>query len=893
MDKLTGTGAMAAAAIPARQRGHRDGSPAHAGAKLKRSLLCSTILVATVVAATPARAQALWTGASSSDWFTGSNWSTNAVPGAFINVYVDTQTPNPAPIVSAGSTAAADQLVIGYLSTGALTIQNGGAVNNTGPGVVGLQAGSSGTVTVTGAGSTWTSISLAVGYFGAGLVTIQNGGFVKDDLAVIGDVAGSTGTVLVDNGTWTNSGLLSVGFQGSGILTIQNGGTVNNSFASIGDGSGSTGAVIVNNGTWNNTGALTIGSHGSGTLTVQNGGVVNAGVIHLGAAAGSVGILNIGAAPGSPAAAPGTLNTPTVSFGAGNAQINFNHTSSNYIFAPALSGTGTLNQYAGTTILTADSSGFTGAANVLGGKLVVNGSLAGSAVTVATAGFPSGILGGSGTIGGLVVNAGGTVAPGNSIGTLNVAGNVNFGAGSTYQVETNAAGQSDKLVAGGTATINGGTVQVLAGFGNYAPATTYTILTAAGGRSGAFDTVTSNLVFLDPSLSYDPTNVYLTLTRNNTSFAAAGITPNQIATGGGVDSLAFGNPVYNAVLNLTRVQARSAFDQLSGEIHASTRSAMVEDSRFAREAALDRLRSAFDDVGAVRMPVMSYADAGPVPVPAATERFALWARGFGAWGRIAGDGNAATLKRDIGGAFVGGDGFVSEAIRLGVLGGYSHADIRVTDRASSARSDNYHLGVYGGSHWGDLAVRTGAALTWHDISTSRAVVFPGFADSLAGHYQARTAQVFADLGYSIRAGQLGFEPFANLAYVNVRNDGFSENGGAAALTSPGDKTDVTLTTLGLRASSVFAPANGPLMTARSMLGWRHAFGDVTPLSTLAFAGGTPFSIAGTPLARDAAVVDLGLDLNLTQNAIVALSYGGQFGHSLTDQSVKGSFAWKF
>src|SRR6266478_4882357 len=113
------------------------------------------------------------------------------------------------------------------------------------------------------------------------------------------------------------------------------------------------------------------------------------------------------------------------------------------------------------------------------GRTTVNGSLA-STVFVNS----GGTLMGNGTIGGLNVASNGTVAPGNSIGTLNVAGNASFGAGSIYQVEANAAGQSDKIIAGGTATLAGGTVQVLAQNGTYARQTRYTILTAVGGVAG-------------------------------------------------------------------------------------------------------------------------------------------------------------------------------------------------------------------------------------------------------------------------------------------------------------------------------------------------------------------------------------------------------------------------
>ncbi|WP_164133698.1 hypothetical protein, partial [Stenotrophomonas maltophilia] len=84
-----------------------------------------------------------------------------------------------------------------------------------------------------------------------------------------------------------------------------------------------------------------------------------------------------------------------------------------------------------------------------------------------------------------------------------------------------------------------------------------------------------------------------------------------------------GNLVYNAVLNLSAPQAQYAFAQLSGEVHASARTVMIEDSRFVRSAVNDRLRAAFGGVGAAAMPVMAYADGGSQYVPAATDRFAV------------------------------------------------------------------------------------------------------------------------------------------------------------------------------------------------------------------------------------------------------------------------------
>jgi outer membrane autotransporter protein len=151
--------------------------------------------------------------------------------------------------------------------------------------------------------------------------------------------------------------------------------------------------------------------------------------------------------------------------------------------------------------------------------------------------------------------------------------------------------------------------------------------------------------------------------------------------------------------------------------------------------------------------------------------------------------------------------------------------------------------------------------------------------------------VYGELGYGFRGGRVALEPFANLAYVSLRTDGFTEQGGAAALASNGTTTDATFTTLGIHASTSFDLGRAKA-TARGTLGWRHAFSD-TPESILSFTGGSPFTIAGVPIAKDAAVFDAGLDFAINSNATLGVSYGGQFSSDATDQSVKANFSLKF
>nr|WP_281407603.1 autotransporter domain-containing protein [Neorhizobium sp. P12A] len=117
---------------------------------------------------------------------------------------------------------------------------------------------------------------------------------------------------------------------------------------------------------------------------------------------------------------------------------------------------------------------------------------------------------------------------------------------------------------------------------------------------------------------------------------------------------------------------------------------------------------------------------------ASPDRPAVWGQAFGSWGLTDSDGNAAKMKGSTGGFIAGADAAVFDTWRFGVLAGYGDSSIRVDDRNSSATSDEYDLGFYGGTQWGRLGLRTGATYTWQNIDTHRSVNFSGFGDSLSG-----------------------------------------------------------------------------------------------------------------------------------------------------------------
>ncbi|WP_218244947.1 autotransporter domain-containing protein [Pseudomonas sp. 09C 129] len=573
-------------------------------------------------------------------------------------------------------------------------------------------------------------------------------------------------------------------------------------------------------------------------------------------------------------------------------------------YAGTLSGAGLfVKGGSGALLLKEDSAGFTGLTRVEDGKLVVNGKLGGSMQVLAGS-----TLAGSGTIGSgagstVTIAESASLSPGNSIGTLKVDGDLVFQKGSRFVVEVDPDSKDSDLVhVSGNTVLDGGTVAHIGATGNYKLRSTYTILASDKGLGGTFDEVTSDFAFLDPKLlyNYDLGTVDLSFTRKDRAFASVAMTRNQTATANAIDSIGFdaGHAVYDAIAQLPDDHdlIRGSFDQLSGEIHASMKSALIEESHIVRDAATDRLRAAFGDVAAASSPVIAYEDGQQQLVSPTTERAAAWAQGFGAWGHTDSDGNAAALKRSTKGMLVGADAPVFDTWRLGVLAGYSRTSADVAQRSSSGNSDNYHLGAYAGTRWnlpqGTLGLRTGLSHTWHQIETSRSVAFPGFSDKLKDDYRAGTLQAFGDLGYRIDMPSVSLEPFVNLAHTRQRSKGFSERGGAAALHGKAQSTDTTFTTLGLRASTKLDVA-GIETTARGSLGWRHALGDTTPLSTHAFSAGNAFTVAGAPLAKNAALVEVGADVAITPSTSLGLSYDGQFTGSTRQHGLKASLSIRF
>jgi uncharacterized protein with beta-barrel porin domain len=773
-------------------------------------------------------------------------------------------------------------------AVGTVTNQSGGQIFG---GYAGVNFSGTGTLTNSGLGSTVSANSYAVFF------EYDEGDTTNEDGAAIVSINGS-GVVYYAGGTVNNTSAASIDAKVSGVHAIGGDSSVTNTGAGSSIHGDDTGVFIADGaGTVVNADGARISGGDSGIWLRDGGSVTNgAGSTISGGFAGiftygDAIVDNAGTVEGNVWMDIGAYNQVTLHTGSRiNGELALENNSSSkltltgagtQLYSAAVTGNtkfhGTLiKSGSGTWVI--DKDLYAQYTSVGAGTLIVGANGSGrldSDVDVTA----TGTIGGSGTIlGNLIVD--GRVRPGNSIGTLTVAG-YQQNAGSIYTVEVDpASSASDRIEATGVANlIDGAVLEVVrTNAAPYVAGTRYTVLSSAIGLSGTFE-LTGDLspsAFLTLRDAYDANNAYL-LVEQTRQLGAAASTASQQAVADGLQSAGPGNAAFNAVANLPDdTAAAEAFDQLDGDIHAALPSALLGNAALLREAAIDRLRAG---LCALRPELQATLQR---PCPEATAAPAFWSTGYGGWSHRDG------LDNRSGGLLFGIDADVSGDWRAGLYAGTGHS--RIESGGQRATTSDYTIGAYAGGTAGNVALRVGASTSRHDISTTRGVYIPGLSTTLAGDYGATGFEAFGEIGYRARFAGAEVEPFARVAISGMASDGFSEQGGDAALSGRASLASATAT-LGIHTSMAFMLGDLPAEVGGA-LGWSHTLGDPAAVAELAFAGSDSFRITDTP-ATDAALLAIDLTIALAPRASLSLGYDGALATDATRQSLRGRLAVQF
>ncbi len=332
---------------------------------------------------------------------------------------------------------------------------------NLGQAAAGTPAGN-GTLLVSGVGSE-VDVKSAHGSFrvghtsgGTGTLTVEAGGRIKAASGIVGDFAGSTGTMTLKGAdsrvdlagdSYGFGAFLVVAAAGTGTLDVTDGATLSIQASAAAP----YGGMAVG-------GTRTMGpgdSGGTGTVNVSNGGRILVGGdsgthVKLGSYSGGSAVMNVTGGgqvivgrPLGPAI-PGDESGFFVANGPGASGVAIVRGEGSIIDAGVFFGVGiaadTVSE-GGTAVLTVRD----------GGRVIADEIRIGA----------NGVVSGNGTLQGNVVNAGGILAPGNSPGRLTITGDLVSSGRIDIEVAGLADGGFDVLDVHGAVNLSGSTIRFI------------------------------------------------------------------------------------------------------------------------------------------------------------------------------------------------------------------------------------------------------------------------------------------------------------------------------------------------------------------------------------------------------------------------------------------------
>ncbi|WP_454617277.1 autotransporter outer membrane beta-barrel domain-containing protein [Bradyrhizobium cenepequi] len=546
-----------------------------------------------------------------------------------------------------------------------------------------------------------------------------------------------------------------------------------------------------------------------------------------------------------------------------------------------------------------------------GGALLVNSSLTDSPIIL----NPGGTIGGSGTVGDIVVN-GGIFSPGNWIGNLTVRTNhLVMTSAVSYLLDVSPT-TADRITVAGAATL-GGTVYAAFQPGIYL-GRNYTVFSAAGGRTGTFDALTTiNLPRgLSADLSYTSTDAVLNLTavlgRN------AGLTQNQQGVADAVD--AFFNKggtlpagVYG-LFNLSGSNLGGALSRVSGEAATGVQQAGFQMSNQFLSLMLDPFVDGRSGGAAPNAAPLGFAPeretlpedvarayaavakAPAAKAPALEPRWGVWGSSYGGSNQTGGD--RVVGGHDLSARAFGFAGGFDYHLTPDAMAGFSLAgggtSWSLAQGLGGGRSDVFQFGAYGTTRSGPAYLAGALAYAHHWMSTDRLALA---GDRLTAEFGAQSFSGRVESGYRFDTAFGTLTPYAALQAQSFHTPRYSEldaGGSGSALTYDARTATATRSELGGRFDRLMALDASTALVLRGRLAWAHDWvSDPTLIPTFQSLPGVSFVVDGALPAKDSVLASAGAELRLANGVSLLGRFNGEFAADSSTYTGMGTvrYAW--
>lgn len=670
----------------------------------------------------------------------------------------------------------------------------------------------------------------------SGITTFENTstGTIEAGTAILMGNLTPSGTINVN--TLTNAGRIT-GTTNVGVGTSTNGiiGSLNNTGIITGalGGVGNAGTMgpVVNSGTIS-SGGYAVYNAGSGTIgPITNSGLI-AGTIYNGSTRNLT--INGGSGPTFGILTNSSGNTDSASIGSiysTSASLHFN--SGNLLLNN--------NVYVGSN--TVNNAGATLQVN---NQINITGNYAQAApatllIGVGDSAVSNGVTADTG-YGRLVVSGAATIASGSSV-SLKALNSYGFAVGQRYVV-----------------------VQAATNGTNYNASD---LLYSASGYGGSI----TGSTLIDGNTS----NLLLTLESGGSSSPLIqATTPNAVSAISGLFNYSGTDASLLNVFNASAALSSTAEANRAGAQLSPSWSAMAA-SRASAAPTLKVLNMASTRLDGLRT---AQAPGGSgVATGESGSDTALWGQAFGGKASQDQHDDIAGYRTDYNGLLLGSDHQINDAWRVGGLISYANTSVDGKDdnAGSSVNLKSYGLIPYASYTADDWYLNLSGGVVQHKYDTRRLINFTGVNGVANGNYDGLQSVLSTQAGYPIRLDeQTVLTPIAGLNYSRLKQDGYTERGGAGAALSVESSKSYSLTSdLGAKLERSFDTSYGRIEPS-AQLTWRHEHRDTRLRSVANYAidtsGSTSFTTRSSAPNRDTGIMALATTLTSKDNLSVAARY---------------------
>lgn len=192
------------------------------------------------------------------------------------------------------------------------------------------------------------------------------------------------------------------------------------------------------------------------------------------------------------------------------------------------------------------------------------------------------------------------------------------------------------------------------------------------------------------------------------------------------------------------------------------------------------------------------------------------------------------------GLTAGTDYRFSDALVGGVALGYTRADADFNNNGGSQEVDGYNLTLYGTYYTDNIYVDSSLSYGVYDYDSERNIVYNSNNPAVAsvnttakGKTEGDQINFYVGSGYTISQGAMDYTPYAQLRYLDVTIDGYSETGGASPelnMAISDQSVDSLQTVFGAKAAYNSSTSWG-VFIPYARADWHHEFkNDVRAMS---------------------------------------------------------------